>query len=123
LIAIHTVCRETARTLADVLARAGFATAWQSEIASTSSVRGAVAGIWDGGQLSEREAEQLSKMCRRMAVDSAPVVVLLDFPRRDCVDRALQLGAAVVLGKPWINEELIETVQVAVKWRRVAQAA
>jgi hypothetical protein len=123
LVSLDVPIRETADALADVLHRAGYATAWQSARTSTPTVRGAVAGVWEGGQLNEREADDLAKACHRLAADGAPVVTLLDFPRRDCVDRALKLGAAVVLGKPWFNHELVATLQSLTEQRELVRAA
>jgi hypothetical protein len=114
---------DTATAIAAVLHRAGFSSASLSSTRSTAALRGAVAGIWDGRQLSEREADDFAKFCRRLGSDAAPVVALLDFPRRDRVNRAVRLGAAAVVGKPWINAELIATVQSVVEKRNVARAA
>jgi hypothetical protein len=43
-------------------------------------------------------------------------VALLDFPRRDCYDLARQIGAAAVLGKPWLNADLVTTVDDVVRY-------
>ena len=123
LVAICAGYRQTADALADALHRAGYATAWQSRRRSVTVIRGAVAGIWDGGQLNDHEAGDLSAFCHRMARDRAPVIALLDFPRRDRVDHALEIGAAVVLGKPWLNVDLIATLQATIDKPNVARAA
>jgi hypothetical protein len=39
------------------------------------------------------------------------VIALLDFPRRDRVDQALELGASSVLGKPWETGALVGAIQ------------
>jgi hypothetical protein len=113
LIAIHTRHRDTADALADTFQHAGFATVWQRPGRATCVLRGVTAAIWDGSQLDDFEADALARFCRSLASDAAPVVALLDFPRRDSVDRAMDIGAAAVLGKPWRNDELINTVQIA----------
>jgi len=123
LIAINAGYRDTANAIADVLQRAGYSTVCQSAGRPGATLRGAVAGIWDGGHLNEREAEQLSKVCRRLAIEGTPVAALLDFPRRDSIDRALRLGAACVLGKPWANHDLIELLQVTIHTSRLMHAA
>jgi hypothetical protein len=123
LIVLNIPHRETASAVADVLYEAGYATAWQAPGGVTITIRGATAGIWEGGQLSDREATDLSNFCHRLANEAAPVVALLDFPRRINVDRALNLGATTVLGKPWVNSELIETLQFAVECKRLVRAA
>ena len=111
LIQLRAGSRETADTLSDVLGSAGYATVWQRSGSSVPFVRGAVAGVWDGGQLDEREADELSAFCRRLDRARTPVVVILDFPRRDRVERALECGAAAVLGKPWRIEDLLGTIE------------
>jgi hypothetical protein len=111
LVVISTPVRDTAATLADVLQQAGYATLWQPPRRPAPVVRGAVAGIWDGGQLSKHEENSLSEFCTRLARDAAPVIALLDFPRRDRCERARRVGAVTVLGKPWPNVNLMETVK------------
>ncbi len=111
LIVLGTPRWDTADALADVLLDAGFASAWLPPGKPVPPMRGVVAGIWEGGQLDDAEAQQLAAFSQRLARDTAPVVALLDFPRRDCVDRAFDSGAAAVLGKPWINSELIATLR------------
>jgi hypothetical protein len=123
LVSLYVAARETADAIAVVLQRAGFATAWQPHGASTPTIRGAIAGIWDGGQLNERESDDLSNYCRRLAAEGAPVVALLDFPRRDRVDRAVEIGVAAVLGKPWFNNELVERLQSLTEQRELVRAA
>jgi hypothetical protein len=123
LIAIRAGYGETADALADALRRAGYATVWQPPGRSVATIRGAVAGIWEGGQLNDRESDDLSSFCRRMASDSAPVIALLDFPRRDRVVHALRIGAAAVLSKPWLNVDLIATLQATIDRPTVARAA
>ena len=122
-ILLHTSHRETAHALADTLRRIGHATAWQQTGRTTPTIRGAIAGIWEGGQLSDREADDLSQFCRRLSAEAAPIVALLDFPRRDRVERAIELGAAAVLGKPWLNADLVATLQAVVESKKHSFAA
>ncbi len=63
------------------------------------------AGIWVGGQLNQDEEQRLARFCKRLPAD-VPLVALLDFPRRDRVERATELGATAVLGKPWRLDDL-----------------
>jgi hypothetical protein len=101
----------TLSVLGDVLQRAGFASVQQRSPTTLLRIRGTVAGIWDGGQLDDVEAADLSRFCQQYASANAPAITLLDFPRRDRVELALQLGASAVFGKPWINADLIATLQ------------
>lgn len=123
LVVVRAAGRETADVLSDLLMREGYATAWQPIGRSLTPIHGAIAGVWEGGQLSDREADDLSAFCRKLANDGAPVVALLDFPRRDCVDRAREIGAAAVLGKPWLNINLIATLHAIVEQPKLARAA
>ena len=110
-VVLRTPNSATAETLADQLEVAGYGITLQSPGRRVQPVRGATVGIWDGGQLNDTEARDLSRFCTDLRANHAPVIALLDFPRRDSVDRALQLGAAAVLGKPWLNADLLQTIE------------
>jgi hypothetical protein len=110
VVVLRTIFRATADALSDVLKNAGYATVWQPPYRRRPIVRGAVAGIWDGVQLCDDEAVDLAKFCSQLGADAAPVLAFLDFPRRDRVDQALAIGAAAVIAKPWLNSELIATI-------------
>lgn len=111
LVVLGANCWETANALADLLHVEGYSSVWQTPGRHATEIRGAVAGIWDGGQLDDVEAIQLAEFCRRLARDSAPVVALLDFPRCDSFERACALGARIAIGKPWHNHELLALLQ------------
>jgi hypothetical protein len=111
LVVLHIPCHDTAEAIADELHRAGYSTVWQPPGRPLPFIRGAIAGIWDGAQLSDAEADQLSRFCGEMSSSGASVLAILDFPRRDRVDLALQLGAAAVLAKPWLNLHLLSTLE------------
>jgi hypothetical protein len=115
LIVLQTTCWETGDALADVLRAAGYATAWNLAGARGQQIRGAVAGIWEGRQFDEPEMPQLAGFCRRLAKDNAPVIALADFPRRDRCAAAYQAGAAAVLGKPFLNVDLLVTLERLVR--------
>jgi AmiR/NasT family two-component response regulator len=85
--------------------------------------RGALAGIWDGRQLSESEAHDLTAFCTQMSHDGASVITLLDFPRRDRADYAYEIGAAAVVGKPWFNADLVATLKAISSKPNQARAA
>jgi hypothetical protein len=113
LIVLRTVRRDNADALADALNDAGHSTAWQRRDHGRTHTRGAFAGIWDGGQLNDAETADLEVFCTQMSRDGAPVVVLLDFPRRDRVDRAYAAGATAVVGKPYLNSDLLTSLESA----------
>ena len=114
--------RETANAMADVLQSAGYATVWHRAGEGGPVVRGVVAGIWDGGQLEDREADDLKAFCRRLQRQRARAIALLDFPRRDRADRALELGAAAVMGKPWLNENLLLVIEDFISSKKPSEA-
>jgi hypothetical protein len=115
LVLLETTCWDTADTLADVLRRAGFATAWFPPRDANPQVSGATAGVWEGRQLDDAELPRLARFCRRLRPDTAPVVALLDFPRRDRCERARELGVTAVFGKPWRNVDLLVTIERAIE--------
>lgn len=123
LIVISASDWEVGASLSDGLAQQGYATAWQPPGRSGWSLRGVTAGIWEGGQLDDREAVELAAFCRQSARDAVPVVALLDFPRYDRCQRALEAGAAVVLGKPWSNADLIAAIVQLTRQRATAEVA
>jgi CheY-like chemotaxis protein len=123
LIVLRTPQCDNADALADVLNQAGYSTAWQRYPRARTHTRGALAAIWDGGQLSDAESADLAEFCAQMSHDGAPVVAILDFPRRDCVDRAYALGAAGVLGKPYLNADLLTSLESSAATSHRARAA
>jgi hypothetical protein len=123
LVVLRTPHRDNADALADLLRQAGHSTAWQRHDRARAQTRGALAGIWDGGQLNDTECADLEVFCKQMSRDGARVVVLLDFPRRDCVDRAYKAGAAIVLGKPYLNADLLTSLESAAAVSHRARAA
>ncbi|HEY4234822.1 MAG TPA: response regulator [Lacipirellulaceae bacterium] len=111
LIVLETTCWETGDALGDVLRASGYATVWIRPGGCGAQVCGATAGIWEGRQLDEPEVSRLSEFCRRLAKDDAPVIALADFPRRERCEVAYRAGAAAVLGKPWLNADLLATLE------------
>lgn len=104
LIAIH--ARQTA--MADWLAAAcrqgGYSTLRLSS-PSWPQFDGAKAGIFDATDLGPSETVELARLVAQL--QPAPVLVLLDFPRPADRDRALSHGAAAVLSKPLLLEDLL----------------
>jgi hypothetical protein len=123
VILLYTPRRATAEALSDVFNQCGYSTAWHSPGRPRPFVKHVVAGVWDGGQLDDFEAADLAGFCAQSNVDATPVVALLDFPRRDRVDLAMNVGAAVVLAKPWVNNDLVAAVNSLVNQRTILRAA
>jgi hypothetical protein len=123
-IAVETSCWDTEAAIRDVLWSAGAEAVWCRPERGIGNVEGVAAGIWEGGQLSDSEAERLAAFCGRMAAVDAPVVALLDFPRRERCEVARRAGAVGVLGKPWGSLDLLGAVGNALAARRgLASAA
>jgi len=72
-------------------------------------VEGAVAAIFDGGDLGPNQCDDLRHLAD--TVHPAPVVALLAFPRMEDYRRARSSGAAVVLSKPLALNDLWEIVE------------
>ncbi|WP_442481744.1 hypothetical protein [Aeoliella sp. SH292] len=105
LIAIDTADHDSAHALLDACETLGMAGAWSPRHDRRPLTTHASAGVWVGAQLDKVEEQQLASF-RQSLPEHTPLVVLLDFPRRDRVERALELGATEVLGKPWRVEQL-----------------
>ena len=56
--------------------------------------------------MTEPEVPLLANFVGRLP-RAAPIVALLDFPRRDRVEIARGLGVSAVLGKPWRLDDLL----------------
>jgi DNA-binding NarL/FixJ family response regulator len=102
-IVVHSASFEMWEWLAAACQSRGFSAVWQP--AGTSiRVRGAAWGIFDATDLGPGERDALEKMAARLR--PAPVVVLMSFPRVEDRKRALSAGAAAVLSKPLLAEDL-----------------
>jgi hypothetical protein len=73
-VAVSADCWDKFDALADALQQVKLKADWirsPQDLAVDESVR---AGIWDGGQLSEAEADRLAAFCARMSLHDAPVI-------------------------------------------------
>jgi hypothetical protein len=122
-VVVETARWETTAAIRDVLRSIGAQAVWSRPASAKSLVNEVAAGIWEGGQLNDAETAQLAEFCARLAVHNAPVIALLDFPRRDRCVVAQQVGATAVLGKPWRNADLVETVSKLVIEKTTASRA
>lgn len=62
-IAVETTCWDTAAAIGDVLTSVGSKTIWSRPGREDADLRGVTAGIWEGGQLCDAEAERLAAFC------------------------------------------------------------
>jgi hypothetical protein len=109
-VAIQSAHWDTVAAIADVLSKAGAESVWIRP-GQEADLSGTTFGIWEGGQLDDGETGRLSAFCAQLAANNAPVIALLDFPRRDRCEAARHAGAAAVLGKPWRNIDLIDSLR------------
>ncbi len=74
------------------------------------------AALWPefgtGTNWTRAKPSNCAAFCRRLDRYHTPVIAILDFPRRDRVQRALECGAAAVLGKPWRVDDLLATIEL-----------
>ncbi len=96
-------------SLSDALADYGLTTTWFRD-EQIGDLQKSAAGIWDGGQLDERDLQRLTDFCRRI---EGPVAVLLDFPRAEHFQLARSVGASAVFGKPYVVEEVVQELAVS----------
>jgi hypothetical protein len=111
VVVIRAANRDSSDAIGDTLRHHDFAVAFVPHGNPATIVRGASCGIWDGGQLDDRDVSDLEAFAHSLARDGAPVIALLDFPRIDRYLAATKLGAAAVLGKPWINVDLVTMIE------------
>ena len=113
-IAVHTPWFDMQDWLGRACRRRGYATLWFRPDAPIE-VSGVRAAIFDALALETGELRRLAHLA--VAIQPAPGIALMDFPRADDVDRALDAGAAAVLSKPlWLDDlfwELDRLGQVA----------
>jgi hypothetical protein len=102
-VAIHSRSREMADWLSAACRSRGYAAIWQRDL-SSARVEGATAGIFDAGDFSDDEHAALHGFVA--ALQPAPVIALLSFPRIENHRAALSAGAAAVLSKPVAVEDL-----------------
>lgn len=115
MVAVDAVDFAVFETLAAALAPWGWGSAWtprhRPELFQTGEPTvPPVAGIWDGGQLSENELASLAAFAARLqrtndgerdADRRPPVIALLDFPRVEHLAAVQHAGGAAILAKPY----------------------
>jgi CheY-like chemotaxis protein len=104
LIALRTRDTSMAQWLSDACRLAGYSTVRLSG-PRWPQVAGATAGIFDATDLGLTETAELERMAAHL--ERPPIIALLDFPRVEDRDRALQHGATAVLAKPLVVEDLL----------------
>lgn len=110
LVAVVSPDYSSASTLIDMCKVLGREAYWWARDTASPELSLPKAGIWIGGMLGKAEKESLHRT-RRWLPPGAPLVVLLDFPRREDVASAKHLGATSVMGKPWRVDHLLAALQ------------
>ena len=108
LVAIHAPQRDMAQWLADACGQVGCAAVWL-EPGRAVPATGILVGIWDATCCNERETAELRGWVAMLG--EAPIVALLDFPRVEDCQRARSAGAAAVLSKPLLLNDLHEELE------------
>lgn len=107
LVALAAADRAVFETLARALETRGVGAIWQRSGETSDLPLGVTAGIWDGGQLGERELKRLTDFCRLVRARGGEVVALLDFPRAEHIELTQAAGACAVFGKPYLIDEVL----------------
>jgi CheY-like chemotaxis protein len=110
LAVIRSPSFEMADWLSAACRRRGLAVVWQ-RAPSAARVTGATAAIFDGGDFGQRECDELERFAA--ALRPASVVVLAAFPRAETRGRVLAAGAAAMLSKPVVIEDLFWQLDAA----------
>jgi hypothetical protein len=111
VVAIDAVDHAAFDALNAALSPLGWQCQWQPRHRPELASARPTLGIWDGGQLEPEELESLREFCRRLKEFDAPVIALLDFPRLEHSEMAKAVGAAAILGKPYIFAALIDELR------------
>lgn len=85
----------------------GMASVWRRD--ENASIENATVAIFDCDDFNEHELEQLRRLAA--SVRPAPVIALASFPRIDEQRRALTAGAAAVVSKPFVWDDLFAEVE------------
>lgn len=108
LIAIWSHRFEMQDLLATACRLRGYATVWLAP-GRTAAVSGVKAAIFDGCRCDEHEEAEMARFFSLLgagATETVPLVALLDFPRIEDHARAIAAGAAAVLSKPLVVDDL-----------------
>jgi DNA-binding NarL/FixJ family response regulator len=102
-VAVSTPLFDMQDWLQRICRRRGYSTSWIRPHRPVE--RGpATAAVFDADECCGKELDALKRLVD--ALEPAPVVTLMDFPRLESRDRALAAGARAVLSKPLLVEDL-----------------
>ncbi|MBN2218243.1 MAG: hypothetical protein JW719_12785 [Pirellulales bacterium] len=92
--------------LAAAVSRRGFSTVWMRR-GQRMRLQGVRAALFDGTSLETNELVYLRRLHAGLG-PAVPIIALADFPRIEDHDRAREAGAAAVLSKPLLLEDLYD---------------
>jgi hypothetical protein len=104
LIAVGTASAVVYEGLAEACAQAGFSTAWLAP-SQPCRIKAAAAGIWDETGRGLRGFRDLERFATGLF--PARTLALVGFPRRSECEQALAIGAADVLPKPFLVDDML----------------
>ena len=102
-IAVVTPLFDMQDWLQRICRRQGYSTSW-SRPHQSIGIEQVAAAIFDADECSGKELDALKHLVD--AIEPAPVLALMDFPRVESRDRALAAGARAVLSKPFLVDDL-----------------
>ena len=103
LVLVRAFSYETAQWLSAACRSLGLATVWQRSLTG-ACVEGALAAIFDAADVGEETCNGLDRLAQTL--HPAPVIAMLAFPRAEDRRRVLAAGAAAVISKPLVVEDL-----------------
>jgi hypothetical protein len=122
-VAIDSIDYAVYESLARLLSPFGCECVWQPRHRPERWTGEPTLGIFDGAQLDAPELEQLRRFRCRLEQASAPVVLLLDFPREEHFQIAHTAGVTAILAKPYQADWLIEELTRLAEHRVVSHSA
>jgi len=120
LIAIRARHAATYEALADACRAVGYSTVWLRP-GHDVQLTGATAVLWDDACCERPQAVEIARLAE--AVRPAPMIALLHFPRVQDHDRALAAGAAGVVSKPFLLDDLFWQLDRAVQQNDAKKAS
>ncbi len=113
IAAVHSPSLASFETIAATLEHHGINCVWSRE---TSQIPAdANLGLWDGGQLDQKELAQLQTFASTIQQAGGNMIVLLDFPRKEKFTQLRAMGIHTILGKPYIINELLAACGLAIQ--------
>ena len=99
---------ETASAIGDICHVVGYSTTWV-DINFLTGLNGAYACVVDAPGHRQDLKPTIERL--RLKLGSVPIIVLVNFPRRDDCEHLVQWGASAVLAKPYLASDLWQTLK------------